>query len=157
MSVRLPSRRVSPAERRADLWLALALLIGAIISAWLGQVAGVYGDETPAFGWALVYSAALTLPLALRRRYPEVVLLWVAIVTMLVLNIKRTSFGRALVAVRDKDFASELRQRLRHAMHTAGRRVGAQQFEQRPWRERVLDQVAHALMRAALWVTGNRY
>lgn len=78
MSVRLPSRRVSPAERRADLWLALALLIGAIISAWLGQVAGVYGDETPAFGWALVYSAALTLPLALRRRYPEVVLLWVA-------------------------------------------------------------------------------
>ena len=63
----------------------------------------------------------------------------------------------ANVVVRDKDFASELRQRLRHAMHTAGRRVGAQQFEQRPWRERVLDQVAHALMRAALWVTGNRY
>ncbi len=40
--------------------------------------------------------------------YPRyyVVLLWVAIVTMLVLNIKRTSFGRALVAVRDKDFAA---------------------------------------------------
>lgn len=40
--------------------------------------------------------------------YPRyyVVLLWVAIVTLLVLNIKRTSFGRALVAVRDKDFAA---------------------------------------------------
>ena len=30
MSVRLPSRRVSPAERRADLWLALALFVGAM-------------------------------------------------------------------------------------------------------------------------------
>lgn len=34
------------------------------------------------------------------------VLLWVLFVTLLVLNIKRTSFGRALVAVRDKDFAA---------------------------------------------------
>src|SRR5690606_11765071 len=34
------------------------------------------------------------------------VLLWVTIITLLVLNIKRTSFGRALVAVRDKDFAA---------------------------------------------------
>src|SRR5699024_3859101 len=33
-------------------------------------------------------------------------LLWAVLVTLLVLNIKRTSFGRALVAVRDKDFAA---------------------------------------------------
>lgn len=33
-------------------------------------------------------------------------LLWAVVVTMLVLNIKRTSFGRALVAIRDKDFAA---------------------------------------------------
>jgi branched-chain amino acid transport system permease protein len=33
-------------------------------------------------------------------------LLWVLLVTLLILNIKRTSFGRALVAVRDKDFAA---------------------------------------------------
>ena len=33
-------------------------------------------------------------------------LLWAVIVTLLVLNIKRTSFGRALVAIRDKDFAA---------------------------------------------------
>lgn len=33
-------------------------------------------------------------------------LLWAVIVTLLILNIKRTSFGRALVAVRDKDFAA---------------------------------------------------
>ncbi|MCC5858259.1 MAG: branched-chain amino acid ABC transporter permease [Ectothiorhodospiraceae bacterium] len=35
-------------------------------------------------------------------------LLWAVIVTLLVLNIKRTSFGRALVAVRDKDFAASV-------------------------------------------------
>ena len=33
-------------------------------------------------------------------------LLWALLVTLLVLNIKRTSFGRALVAIRDKDFAA---------------------------------------------------
>ncbi len=33
-------------------------------------------------------------------------LLWAVIVTVFVLNIKRTSFGRALVAIRDKDYAA---------------------------------------------------
>lgn len=70
---------MSGVQRRNDLWLAVALLIGAIISAWLGQIAGVYGGDGPAFGWALLYSAALTLPIALRRRFPEAVLVIVAI------------------------------------------------------------------------------
>ncbi len=70
LTARPTARRVSASERRADLWLALALFVGAILSSWLGQVAGVYGDESPAFGWALVYAAALTLPLAVRRRHP---------------------------------------------------------------------------------------
>lgn len=35
-----------------------------------------------------------------------VALLWVVFVTLLLLNIKRTSVGRALVAVRDKDYAA---------------------------------------------------
>jgi branched-chain amino acid transport system permease protein len=33
-------------------------------------------------------------------------LLWAVVVTVFILNIKRSSFGRALVAVRDKDFAA---------------------------------------------------
>lgn len=33
-------------------------------------------------------------------------LLWVVLVTLFILNVKRTSFGRALVAIRDKDFAA---------------------------------------------------
>lgn len=66
-------------QRRGDAWLAVGLLLSAIISAWLGKVAGFYGENTPAFGWALVYVAALTLPLALRRRYPELTLIVVAL------------------------------------------------------------------------------
>lgn len=73
------TRATTAAQHRNDLWLALALLISAVISAWLGKVAGFYGENTPAFGWALVYVTALTLPLALRRRYPEVTLIVVAL------------------------------------------------------------------------------
>ncbi|MGB4780262.1 histidine kinase, partial [Microbacterium sp.] len=79
MSAHDTTRPVTAGQRRLDLWLALALLVGAVISSWLGQVSGLYRDETPAFGWALVYAAALTLPLALRRRYPEAVLTAVAV------------------------------------------------------------------------------
>ncbi|SEP57233.1 branched-chain amino acid transport system permease protein [Ectothiorhodospira magna] len=35
-------------------------------------------------------------------------LLWTVVVTLLIMNIKRSSFGRALVAVRDKDFAASV-------------------------------------------------
>jgi cardiolipin synthase len=63
----------------------------------------------------------------------------------------------ANVVVQDGAFASELRTRLRHAMRNAGRRMDPLRYEHRPWRERVLDRIAHALMRAALWVTGKRY
>jgi len=42
---------------------------------------------------------------SLNARY-YLALAWTVVVTLLILNIKRTSFGRALVAVRDKDFAA---------------------------------------------------
>lgn len=76
-----PPRRHPPtdAQLRVDVWLAVCLLVGAVISSWLGQVAGFFGGDTPGLGWALLYSAAATLPLALRRRYPEVVLIVVAV------------------------------------------------------------------------------
>lgn len=70
----------TPIEIRRDTWLAIALFVGAIISAWLGQVAGFYGDTTPNFAWALLYAAGLTLPIAARRRYPVTVLLIIAVV-----------------------------------------------------------------------------
>ncbi len=68
-------RRPAPtaAELRSDVWLAAALMLGAILSAALGSVAGLYGDDTPGPEWALLYAVALTAPLAVRRRYPEAV------------------------------------------------------------------------------------
>jgi len=63
----------------------------------------------------------------------------------------------ANVVVEDAAFAAGLRQRLRHAMRNAGRRIEPARYERRPWRERALGWVAYALMRAALWVTGKRY
>ncbi|MCT9819649.1 sensor histidine kinase [Microbacterium sp. W1N] len=64
---------------RGDYVLAGVLLVAAVLSAALGQIAGIYGDQTPSLAWGLVYGAALTAPLAVRRRYPEVVLVIVAI------------------------------------------------------------------------------
>ena len=70
---RLLRRPPSAAELRADVWLAAGLMLAAILSAALGSVAGIYGDETPGMEWALLYAVALTAPLAVRRRFPEVV------------------------------------------------------------------------------------
>lgn len=72
-----PTRR----ELQGDVWLAAALLVGAVLSAALGTVAGVFGTEnTVSPQWALLYTAGLTAPLAVRRRYPEIVLVVIALV-----------------------------------------------------------------------------
>ncbi|GAA1923050.1 sensor histidine kinase [Microbacterium aoyamense] len=64
---------------RNDAWLAAGLLVGAVLSTALGAVAGIYGDETAGMEWSLVYAVALTAPLALRRRVPEIVAIVVAL------------------------------------------------------------------------------
>lgn len=63
----------------------------------------------------------------------------------------------ANVVVRDKAFAQQLRARLVRARDEGGRPVDPHEYAARPWRARVLDRIAFGLMRAALWVTGNRY
>ena len=81
--------RPSPGELRNDVWLALALLLGAVLSAALGSVAGLYGDETAqGMQWALLYSFGLTAPLALRRRYPELVAIAIALVFFVGVTVK---------------------------------------------------------------------
>lgn len=63
------------------MWLAAGLLVGAVLSTALGSVAGVYGtDSAQGLQWGLLYSAGLTVPLALRRRFPEIVAVVVAVV-----------------------------------------------------------------------------
>ncbi|MCB1979287.1 MAG: cardiolipin synthase ClsB [Burkholderiaceae bacterium] len=63
----------------------------------------------------------------------------------------------ANVAVADADFAHHLRERLVHAMEHAGERIDSATYAARPWRERLLDRLAFALVRTALWLTGKTY
>jgi signal transduction histidine kinase len=73
--------RPTPQQLRNDIWLAGALLVGAVISSALGSVAGFFGDEsTPGMSWSLLYALGLTAPLALRRRFPELALIAIAVV-----------------------------------------------------------------------------
>ena len=66
--------RPTPAELRNDVWLAAGLFVSAVLSTALGSVAGVYGaDAAEGMQWALLYSLGLTAPLAVRRRFPDVV------------------------------------------------------------------------------------
>ncbi len=80
--------------RRADLLLAAGLFVGALLAMVLYRVAGYY-DE-PAAGWvsALVL-AAVTLPLAARRRWPAGVAVLVAAVFALegVLRVPEVVFS----------------------------------------------------------------
>ncbi|MFI8595024.1 sensor histidine kinase [Microbacterium sp. NPDC078428] len=73
MSANSPTTgRPAPEARdlRGDVLLAGALLVGAIVSAGLSSIAQLYGDDQADLGWALLYAAALTAPLAVRRRFP---------------------------------------------------------------------------------------
>ncbi|MCZ2104563.1 MAG: cardiolipin synthase ClsB [Burkholderiales bacterium] len=63
----------------------------------------------------------------------------------------------ANVMVRDAGFARRLRARLVAAIASGDGPLDPQAYAARPWRERVLDRIAFALMRAALWVTGKNY
>jgi signal transduction histidine kinase len=65
--------RPTAAQRRGDLWLALVLFGGMLISCLLYRTTGV-GAETP-FWHQAIWAATMSLPLALRRVMPEVVVI----------------------------------------------------------------------------------
>jgi len=63
----------------------------------------------------------------------------------------------ANVVLDDTGFAHDLRARLLAAIASHGRRVQAVEYNARPWRQRLLDLLAYALMRLALLLAGQRY
>ncbi|WP_308492100.1 sensor histidine kinase [Microbacterium terrisoli] len=73
MSVDPTPPRSEPAQQRTDTVLAAAIGVGALISAGLGTVAGLYGDKQAPLGYAVVYALVLGVALAFRRRYPTTV------------------------------------------------------------------------------------
>ncbi|AZS38506.1 Nitrate/nitrite sensor protein NarX [Microbacterium lemovicicum] len=60
-------------ELRTDLVLAGVILVGAVLSAALSAIAGIYGDEQGPLWQAVIYAFVLAVPLALRRRLPATV------------------------------------------------------------------------------------
>ncbi len=63
----------------------------------------------------------------------------------------------ANVVVDDVLFAQDLRGQLEQAMEQGGRQVDPAVYANRPWRQRFLDRVALAVMRALLFLNGKRY
>jgi cardiolipin synthase A/B len=63
----------------------------------------------------------------------------------------------ANMVIDDRAFAAALRNRLYDAIEGHGRRMDASAYAGRPWRQRLLDQLAYALMRLALLLTRQRY
>ena len=63
----------------------------------------------------------------------------------------------ANVVVEDGPFAHALRTRLVDAMENAGHLLDPASYAQRPWRTRLLDRIAFAVMRALLWLGGKTY
>jgi len=71
----------TPTERdlRQDLLLAGVMLVGGVISAGLSTVAGLYGKTQAPMWTALILVLAVSAPLALRRRHPAIVAVFVAL------------------------------------------------------------------------------
>lgn len=63
----------------------------------------------------------------------------------------------ANVMVEDAGFAAQLRGRLLEAMRQEGRAMSADEYSNRPLRQRVMEHVALAIMRVALMVQGQKY
>lgn len=63
----------------------------------------------------------------------------------------------ANVVIDDRAFAVALRKRLCEAIAGHGHRMDESALASRPWRQRLLDQVAYALMRLALLLARQRY
>ena len=59
--------------------LAVVILVGAILSATLSAISGLYGEEQGSMQLALVYAVVLAVPLAVRRRWPATVAVVIAL------------------------------------------------------------------------------
>jgi signal transduction histidine kinase len=67
-------------QRRADVWVALAVLVGAMIMIVLINSMGAFAfGDAPSLLEQLAWGVALVGPLAVRRRYPFVVLVVVSV------------------------------------------------------------------------------
>jgi len=78
----------TPAQRRADVVLAVVVFVGALISAALSAVAGMYGDGQAAMPITVAYVFVLAVPLAFRRRWPATVAVVVSVAYFVAVTIR---------------------------------------------------------------------
>ena len=74
------TRTLTARDLRQDLLLAGVMLVGGIISAGLSTVARVYGEDQAPMWTALLVVVGGAAPLALRRRRPALVAIFIALV-----------------------------------------------------------------------------
>lgn len=67
-----PPGRPAPtrADHRLDVLLAVGMFVASVISFALSHISGLFAFREEAVAWAPALSAMMTLPLAVRRRYP---------------------------------------------------------------------------------------
>ncbi|MBP2327358.1 signal transduction histidine kinase [Kibdelosporangium banguiense] len=70
---------LTPEQKRADVWLALAAVACAVMMTVLTSSMGIVPlEEAPSFTEQLAWGLVLTVPLVMRRRFPLVVLFLIA-------------------------------------------------------------------------------
>jgi signal transduction histidine kinase len=80
---------LSASQQRGDLALAAVMCVGALISATLSSVSGVYGvGEDAGMLSAVAYAFVLAVPLAFRRRFPTTVAVVVAVAYFVAVSIR---------------------------------------------------------------------
>ena len=82
--IRTPTER----EYRGDLVLAAVMFVGAVLSAALSSIAQVYGGDAQELWTALVYAVVISVPLAVRRRWPATVAVLVALAYFTAVTLK---------------------------------------------------------------------
>ena len=82
------TRTPTARELRSDLILAAVMFAGAILSAALSTIAEMYGDEQAEPWTALVYAVIVTAPLAVRRRWPGIVAVIIALAYFVAISLR---------------------------------------------------------------------
>lgn len=96
-----------PAARVRGLYLAITTLALQYVVDWvIIHVPAISGGAQTTLQVPPMRVGTLTLDSDAARYY--VALAWCALVTLFTLNLRRTGLGRALVAVREKDYAAEV-------------------------------------------------
>ncbi|MDR6097428.1 signal transduction histidine kinase [Microbacterium sp. SORGH_AS454] len=80
--------RITRAQQRNDIVLAVVLLLGGLLSAVLSSVSGLYGDKQASLALAVGYVFVLAAPIALRRRWPSVVAVIVSFAYFLAVTLR---------------------------------------------------------------------